>query len=164
MKKRVLAVGAAIGISVAGLLHIQHGEGLRYTAYPDPGTGGAPWTICYGHTGPEVRPGLTVNQAQCDAWLREDIAEAESYLRKYVRVPLRQGEWDAYTSFVYNVGPARFRDSTMLRKLNAGDWKGACREFPKWVYANKRKLRGLQIRRTEELTMCLKEGPYVYRP
>lgn len=164
LKKKLLGGSAALLLSAAGFVAIKQSEGLSYTAYPDPGTGGAPWTICYGHTGPEVYPGLKVTQAQCDTWLREDVREAEDALRKHVRVPLRQGQWDAYVSFIFNVGEPKFAASTMLRKLNRGDYVGSCKEFPKWVYANKRVLKGLVVRRYEELETCLKGGPYVYHP
>lgn len=165
VRQRVLAAFAALTISAAGVLAIKDREGLRYPAYPDPATRAAPYTICYGHTGPEVRLGMVADQAQCDLWLAQDIAVAERYLRKYVRVPLRQGQWDAYTSFVFNVGPENFRTSTMLRLLNAGDWVGSCKQFPRWSYANKMRMEGLVTRRYGEQTQCLNSyGPYVYVP
>jgi lysozyme len=164
LKQRLLGGGAAVLLSVAGFAALQRHEGLRLIAYPDPATGGAPWTICYGHTGKEVYRGLTVSKDQCVAWLREDVAEAESYLRQYVRVPLRQGQWDAYVSFVYNAGPENFRKSTMLRLLNAGQALASCQQFPHWKYANKKVLDGIVKRRYEEQTMCLQSGPYVYHP
>jgi lysozyme len=163
--RKWLAGGAvAVLLSAGGLLSIKQHEGMSLAAYPDPATGGAPWTICYGHTGHEVRPGLRVSQKQCDKWLREDVAEAEAALRKHVRVPLRQGAWDAYVSFIFNVGEPKFAASTMLRKLNSGDYVGSCKEFPKWKYANKKVMKGLVVRRHEELATCLKGGPYVYHP
>ncbi len=164
MKKRVLALVTTSLLSVAGLSLIMSSEGLRTTAYPDPGTHGAPWTICYGHTGPEVRPGLTVSHTQCERWLNEDTLKAQSVVQTYVDVPLKQGEYDAYTSFVYNLGEVRFRDSTMLLKLNAGDHAGACNQFPLWVYADGRVLEGLAVRRTKEQTLCHKPGATVYVP
>ena len=164
LKKYLLGGGTAVLLSAAGAVAIKQHEGVSYTSYPDPGTGSAPWTICYGHTGPEVRPRMRVSQRQCDAWFEEDIREAEGAVRRLVRVPLRQGAWDAYVSFVFNVGEGKFASSTMLRKLNAGDYAGSCNEFPKWKYANKRVLKGLVIRRTEEQAMCHKGGPYVFTP
>lgn len=164
MKKKIAAGAAALLLSVAGLAHLKSSEALRLTAYGDPGTGGAPWTICYGHTGPEVYPGLAVTRAQCEIWLKEDVAEAEHCLKQSVRVPLRQGAWDAYTSFVFNVGCSKFRSSTMLRLLNTGQYAESCNQFPRWVYANKRVLNGLKVRRYDEQAMCHKGGPNVYLP
>lgn len=160
----VIGVSASL-VSVGGYHHIKQSEGIHLTAYADPGTGGAPWTICYGHTGPEVYRGLRVTQAQCEAWLREDVMEAEAYVQRYVKVPLRQGEYDAYVSFVFNAGPDNFRTSTMLRLLNSGDRVGACKQFPRWKYANKMILQGLVVRRFAEQRMCLQAtGSYVYAP
>lgn len=164
LKQKLVTAGAGLLLSVAGLTAIMQHEALRTTAYPDPATRGAPWTICWGHTGPEVRKGLRVSRAQCELWLRGDVAKAESYLKRYIKVPVRQGQWDAYVSFVFNVGPERFRTSTMLRKLNAGDWRGSCNQFPLWVYANKMRMEGLRIRRMGEQKQCLQPGGYVYVP
>lgn len=163
----LLALAAAVGgvtyISTTGIEHTASHEGLRYHAYPDPGTGGAPWTICYGHTR-GVRPGDTATQEQCEAYLAEDLYEAERALQELVDVPLRQGQYDAYVSFIFNAGQGNFRTSTMRRLLNEGDWRGSCNQFPRWKYANKRVLNGLVKRRYEEQALCLQEGPYVFYP
>lgn len=164
IKQRLLALLVGSLLSVAGLTHIMSSEGLRLTAYPDPGTGGAPWTICYGHTGKDVYRGLTVTQERCEAWLVQDLREHEQYVQRLVKVPLRQGEYDALTSFSYNVGPRNLQTSTLLRKLNAGDRVGSCAQYPAWKYANKIKLEGLVTRRYKEQTMCMQGGPYVWRP
>lgn len=164
MKKRIYALLAGSLLSVAGLSYIRSDEGLRLTAYPDPGTRGAPWTICYGHTGPEVHPGLTVTKSQCEVWLKKDTEFAEAVVQTVVTVPLKQGEYDAYTGFVFNAGPRNFESSTMLRLLNAGDRAGACNQFPRWVYADGRRLEGLAVRRTRDQTICHYLGDYVYVP
>ncbi|QVR48689.1 endolysin [Stenotrophomonas phage BUCT609] len=164
IKQRILALLAGSLLSVAGVVHVMESEGRHLTAYPDPGTGGAPWTICYGHTGKDVWPGLTVTQERCEAWLVQDLREHERHVQRLVKVPLRQGEYDALTSFSFNVGPEALRTSTLLRKLNAGDRTGACAQYPRWIYANKKVLNGLKVRRFEEQTMCMKGGPYVWRP
>lgn len=157
-----LAGGGATYLSQQGVEHIAKREGLRLVAYPDPGTKGVPWTICYGHTKGVYR-GMRATEAQCDQWLAEDLRVAEGAVQRLVRVPLRQGQYDALVSFVFNVGEWKFSTSTMLRLLNAGDWQASCHQFPRWVYANKIKLEGLAVRRFEEEAMCLKGGPYVYR-
>lgn len=161
---RGIAVAGGLLLSVGGIVAVSNHEGLRYAAYPDPATGGAPWTICYGHTGKDVKPGVVVKQAQCDKWLAEDLRIAQNVVTTTVRVPIQQGEMDAYTSFVYNVGGANWRSSTMLRLLNQGKRKEACDQFPRWVYANKIKLEGLATRRYAERATCLSGGAYVYRP
>ncbi|BAM29100.1 endolysin [Xanthomonas phage CP1] len=156
----IIALGG-LALSAAGVIAVADHEGKRYAAYPDPATGGAPWTICYGHTGPEVKPGMVVKQDQCDKWLAQDLRKAQDVVFSTVKVPIQQGELDAYASFVYNVGSGNWRSSTMLRLLNQGRRKEACDQFPRWVYANKIKLQGLATRRYEERAMCLQGGHYV---
>lgn len=162
LRKKLVAALAGTLLSVSGITLVATHEGTRLTAYPDPATGGAPWTICKGHTGSDVYAGLTVTQEQCDLWFAQDLKRAEKGVQELVRVPLRQGEYDAYSSFVFNAGRKNFAGSTMLRKLNAGDHVGACNEFPKWKYANGMVLNGIVVRRTEEQTECHKPGGIVY--
>lgn len=165
MKKTLLA--AVLGVtlvSAGGLTFIQSKEGLFYTAYADPATGGDPWTICWGHTGPEVVKGLTVKRSQCDTWYRQDIRKAEMVVQKHVTFPLRQGQYDALVSFAFNTGPNKLPKSTLLRLTNQGKWLASCDEYPKWKYANKKVLRGLVTRRYEERGMCRQPGEYVYVP
>lgn len=164
IKARIAALVAASLLSVAGIQHIKDSEGLRTTAYPDPATGGAPWTICYGHTGPEVYRGLTVSKEQCELWLRQDTDKHERFVKGMVTKPVRQGEFNAMVSFSLNAGPTNLRNSTLLRKFNAGDRIGSCNEYPRWKYANKMILEGLVTRRFKEQRMCLEGGPYVYYP
>ncbi|WKC56438.1 lysozyme R [Stenotrophomonas phage c9-N] len=164
IKQRLLAWFAGSLLSVAGIMHITDSEGLRLQAYPDPATGGAPWTICYGHTGPEVHKGLRVSREQCDIWLAKDLAVHEKHVQRLVKVPAKQGEYDALVSFSFNLGPGNLQTSTLLRKLNAGDRRGSCMEYPRWKYANKIVLEGIVTRRFKEQTMCLQEGPYVFYP
>lgn len=161
--KGIIAAGGLL-LSAAGVVAVSNHEGLRYAAYPDPATGAAPWTICYGHTGPEVKPGMVVKQAQCDKWLAQDMRKAQDIVLSTVKVRIQQGELDAYVSFVYNVGGGNWRSSTMLRLLNQGKRKDACDQFPRWVYANKIKMEGLATRRYEERATCLKGGAYVNSP
>jgi lysozyme len=156
-----LAVGGVSYVSLSGLTAIDKHEGYRLVAYPDPATKAAPWTICRGHTKGVYR-GMRATPEQCDRWFAEDVYEAETCVQRATRVSLRQGEYDARVSFVFNVGCRNYQTSTMLRLTNQGQWRAACNQFPKWVYANKMKMDGLVTRRWEEQAMCLKEGPYVY--
>lgn len=129
---------------------IRSKEGLSLRAYPDPGTGGAPWTIGYGHTGPEVHPGMVITREEADNLLRQDAEKVSAQVQNMVTAPLTQNEFDALVCFVYNVGIGNFAKSTMLKKLNAGDYAGAAAEFPKWDKAAGKVMPGLLARREAE--------------
>lgn len=121
-------------------------ESCRLTAYKD--TGGV-WTIGWGWTH-GVKAGDTCTQEQADDWLYEELDDAWQSVYSFVDVPLKQGHADALTDFVYNLGPTQFRQSTLLRKLNAGDYTGCAAQFSRWVYDNGKKLNGLVARREAE--------------
>lgn len=129
-------------------------EGLRLEAYLD--TGGV-WTIGYGHTGEEVRRGLTIDLAQAETWLTEDLREAEGYVSKLVKVGLTQNQFDALVSFVYNIGGTAFSKSTLLKKLNAGDYEGAANQLLRWNKDNGKVIGGLTNRRKKERELFLGE-------
>lgn len=158
-----LAGGGATYLSSPGVEHVAKSEGLRLVAYPDPGTRGAPWTICYGHTKGVYR-GMRATRGQCERWLAEDLREAERAVQAVLRVPVRQGQYDALVSFVFNAGIGNLKSSTLLKLTNAGKWAASCAQYPRWVYANKIKLEGLAVRRYEEQAMCMKGGDYVFYP
>jgi len=137
--------------SDAGLALIKVSEGLEIEAYPDPGNRvtGEPWTIGYGHTR-GVRRGDTCTEEQATEWLREDLHDAEAAVRRLVDVHLTQGQFDALTSFVFNVGAGAFGSSTLLRLLNAGDAAGAADQFKRWNRGADGPLPGLVTRRAAE--------------
>ena len=139
--------------SDAGLALIKEFEGCVLTAYPDPATGGDPWTIGVGHTGPEVVPGLTITEEKAMDYLREDVDDAEWCVSKWVLVPITQGQFDALVSFAFNLGCLALRNSTLLRKLNAGDDDGAASEFLRWNKANGQVMAGLTRRREAEMKL-----------
>ena len=89
-----------------GIEMIKAHEGLVLYAYPDPGTGGEPWTIGYGHT-KGVLPGMRISEEQAEAFLREDLAAFEKAVTDLVPIPLTQSEFDALVSFCFNVGGVR---------------------------------------------------------
>ena len=121
-------------------------------AYPDPGTGGAPWTIGWGATGPDVGPGTVWTQAQCDARLQSDIARhAQDVAQAIGKAPTTQGQFDALVSFHYNTGA--IASATLTRKHKAGDFEGAACEFERWCYAGGRVMKGLARRRAAEATL-----------
>jgi lysozyme len=116
-------------ISDAGLELIVRFESIRLTAYQDPV---GIWTIGAGHTGPDVRPGLTITRPRAMELLRRDVAGAEAEVRRRVTKPLNQSQWDALVSLVFNAGTAPLT-GTLGRCLNAGDYQGAAGQFGRWV-------------------------------
>jgi len=124
-------------------------EGRVLSAYPDPGTGGTPWTIGYGHI-EGVKQGDICTDAQADAWLISDLAFAEHAVNRLVTVPLSQHQFDALVDFTFNLGVSSLAKSTLLAKLNSGDYAGADAEFAKWVRGGGRVLPGLVKRRALE--------------
>lgn len=142
-------------MSAAGVLLYGTVEGRVNRAYPDPATRGDPWTICDGHTGPDVYKGLTLTNAQCDALTAKDIKEHKARLALCIRMPVTQTEADALTSWAMNVGTDRACKSTLVRLLNQGDYVGAANEFPKWKLAAGRPLPGLPRRRRCERELFL---------
>jgi len=143
-----------------GISLMHYFETCKLRAYPDPGSkNGEPWTIGWGHTGPEVKPGLEWTQQQADSVFVDDLRRFERDVLSLVKVPLTQGQFDALVSFAYNVGsdidadtiPEGLGDSTLLRKLNAGDYAGAAIEFLKWNKNDGKPMRGLTRRRHAEM-------------
>lgn len=150
LKKR-LAVGV-LSLSATGLIGIASYEGFSEKAYI-PIKGDVP-TIGFGSTeGVKMGDAITVPQA-LDR-LRRDITVAESAISRCVRVPLSQGELDAYTSLAFNIGTDAFCRSTLVVKLNGGDYAGACEEIKRWVYAGGRRVLGLVARREKEYATCV---------
>lgn len=119
-------------ISEQGLRDLMNEEGFKNNAYPDPKWGWDVPTIGVGHTGPEVHPGLYWSNDQVMAQLRADVATREDSLNRSVKVKLNQSQFDALGDFEFNIGIGGFEGSTLLRKLNAGDYQGAADEFPHW--------------------------------
>lgn len=158
-----VAAGGASYLSVQGVENVTGHEGLKYTAYPDPATGGKPWTICWGSTTAVYR-GMTQTHAQCEQRLARDLWVAERAVQRHLRHPVRQGEYDALVSFTFNVGEGNLQGSTLLKMTNAGQWPANCQQYARWVYANKKKLKGLEVRRYDEAQLCQQGGPYVYKP
>ena len=99
-------------------------EGTRYKPYKD--IGGV-WTVCRGHTGPDVIEGKTYTQKECDAFLKADTEKHGNAVLRCTKVPLNQNQYNAFTRFTFNVGAWRFCNSSVVKKLNAGDYQGACR-------------------------------------
>jgi len=139
----------------AGIDLIKSFEGLELKAYPDPGTGGDPWTIGYGHTGPEVKPGLVWTQEEADAALVKDLDKFVSGVTALLTSSVTPNQFSALVSFAYNCGLANLKSSTLLKKVNAGDIAGAANEFPRWNKAAGKVLAGLTRRREAEKALFL---------
>ena len=118
------------------------------------------WTIGYGQTGryygKRVRRGMTTTKAEAHAWLRDhSIKTYEDAVTQAVKVPLNQNQFDALVSFTYNVGVGALKQSTALRKLNAGDYAGAADALTMWTKCRRKVLAGLVRRRKEERALFL---------
>lgn len=136
----------ALGIA---LKLIKEYEGCELEAYPDPGTGGDPWTIGWGATGSGIARGLTWTQAQADMRLSHDVAK---FMAGVVAAAPKgtANQIGAMTSLAYNIGPDAFKDSTLLRLHNAGDYAGAQAQFARWNRAGGKVMKGLVRRRAAE--------------
>ena len=152
-------------LSDDGLRLIQLFESLRLDAYPDPGSrDGTPWTIGWGATtyedGTPVKEGDTVTRERADELLRHHVGRAEQVVQRWVTVPLTPRQRDALISFQYNTGA--LTNSTLLRKLNAGDYVGAAQEFDRWIHNDGVVMEGLRRRRRAERAM-FDDAPIVAR-
>jgi len=129
----------------------RRGDGM-VAAYPDPATGGAPWTIGWGATGPGIGPGTVWSQAQCDARLVADLSRHAAEVAQAIgTAPTTQPQFDALVSFHYNTGA--IGRATLTRRHNAGDRAGAAREFARWNRAGGRVMAGLARRRAAEAAL-----------
>ena len=141
-------------VSKDGLNLIKEFEGIRLTAYKCPAD---VWTIGIGHTSaagaPEVKPGMTITVQEAYEILNNDLNQYEDAINKFVKVPLTQNQFDALVSFVYNVGVGAFQKSTLLKKLNAGQYNAVPGELMKWTKAGGKELPGLVRRRRAEAAL-----------
>lgn len=148
--------------SVTGKSLIKHFESFRSKPYI---CSGGKWTIGWGHTKGVTKRTKPITMLQGDILLSADLKEFEDAVNSLVKVPLLQREFDALVSFAFNVGPdidadtiaEGLGDSTLLKKLNAGDKKGAAAQFLRWNKAGGRVLAGLTRRRRAESNMFLGE-------
>ncbi len=133
-----------------GINLVEQSEGVRLEAYRD---AVGILTIGFGHTGPDVYAGLTITQDDAEELLRRDVRCAALGVKACVSVPLSQHQFDALVDFTFNCGIEALRTSTLLRKLNAGDYAGADAEFKKWDHAGGKVLPGLTKRRAAEAAL-----------
>ena len=143
-------------------------EGLRLRAYPDPASGGDPWTIGYGATGPDIRRGTVWTEDHAEQDLRARVCDIVDMLLQEVEVVLTDNQLAALTSWIYNIGKGRyddpdtpqneglgFRGSTLLRRLNEGNVQAAADELRRWNRAAGRVNKVLVGRRERERTLFL---------
>ncbi|HBX7697187.1 TPA: lysozyme [Klebsiella pneumoniae] len=146
-------------ISNNGIALIKRFEGCRLTAYPDPGTGGAPWTIGYGWTGKvdgkPIKPGMKIDDATADRLLRTGVVSFDQAVSKMLKVSVTQNQYDALVSLAYNIGTRALSTSTLMKKLNAGDVKGAADAFLSWNRSGGKVMAGLTNRRKAEREVFL---------
>ena len=150
---------AALSLSAAALVGIATHEGFVGRAYQD--IVGV-WTIGFGTT-EGVKPGDRIEPVQALQRKMADVQKFEGALKQCVKVPLHQYEYDAALQISYNIGPTAFCNSTMVKKLNAGDYQGFCDGMLAWNKAGGREMRGLTIRRERERALCLGNAPSAAR-
>jgi lysozyme len=139
-------------ISAEGLALIKRFEGLRLTAYYD---SVGVLTIGYGSTGTHVSEGMTISEEEAEALLKKDLDRFEKGVASLVTVHLTDNQFAALVAFSFNVGLGNLKSSTLLKKLNAGDYAGASAEFPRWNKAGGVVLLGLTRRRNAEKDLFL---------
>ena len=146
---------AALSLSAAALVGIATHEGFVGRAYQD--IVGV-WTIGFGTT-EGVKPGDRIEPVQALQRKMADVQKFEGALKRCVKVPLHQHEYDAFLSLAYNIGPGAFCGSTLVRKLNAEDYAGACAEILRWDKAGGKTVAGLTKRRQAEYRQCMGQQP-----
>lgn len=136
-------------ISQKGVDLIKHYEGFRSTPYY---CSAGKLTIGYGHVilAHELETLKKVTKEEAERILKKDIFQAEVGVARLVRVPLKQYQYDALVSFVFNLGALRLEGSTLLVRVNQKDHAEAAEEFKRWVYAGGKKVKGLILRREVE--------------
>ena len=145
-----------MAVSLFGVDLICGFEGKRLAAYDD---GVGVWTIGFGTTvypnGIKVKKGDTCTEAQAKAYMAHDLKKFEATVNKAVTVQLNQNQFDALVSLAYNIGTNAFSKSTLVKKLNANDIRGAADQFDEWVNAGGKRMQGLVNRRAKEKALFL---------
>lgn len=143
-------------LSDNGMKLLEQFEGLRLEAYLDSASIA---TIGFGSikypNGNKVKLGDKINKAQAKEYKLHDLKEFENTVNTSVKVPLTQNQYDALVSLSYNIGSSAFKNSTLLKKLNSGDYKGSAEQFLVWNKVNSKKVQGLVNRREAERNLFL---------
>ena len=154
------ATTGAAAILAATAAFVGPWEGERTEAYLDRVASPPVWTVCYGETR-GVKAGDQYSSAECSAMLMTALGQYRDQLTRCVpTLPMQpEGVQVALTSWTYNVGAGAACVSTLAKKANAGDWRGACNELPRWNKAGGQVVRGLTNRRAAEQKICLEAVP-----
>ena len=154
--KNMLGIPESMSVSNKGVDLICEFEGKRLVAYDD---GVGVWTIGFGTikypNGVRVKKGDTCTLDQAKEYMRHDLIEFEHTVNSSVKVPLNQNQFDALVSLAYNIGSSAFKSSTLVKKLNTGDYQGAADQFNVWVNAGGKRMQGLVSRRDREKLLFL---------
>ena len=136
---------------------IKSNEGCVLDAYPDPATGGDPWTIGYGHTGPDVFEGLSITQQRAEELLRQDLGRFEDGVNDALAESANttENQFGAMVSLAFNIGLGNFAKSSVLREHNEGTYEAAADAFRMWNKAAGKEMKGLTRRRDEERSLYL---------
>ena len=141
-------------ISQNGIDLIKSFEGLELTAYPDPASGGEPWTIGYGSTA-NVAPGMTITLQEADTMLLAVLQSTVTAVNDVIDTTVSQNQFDAMVSFTYNLGAGNLRQSSMLRLTNDGNFSAAADAFLLWDQASGSFNQGIYNRRQKERALYL---------
>ena len=141
--------------SEEGIALIKMFEGCERTAYQ---CSADVWTLGYGHTA-GVSEGDTCTADEAETMLTEDLQKFEGYVNDLVEVDLEQNQFDALVAWTYNLGPGALKESTLLRKLNDGDFKDAPFQIKRWNRAGGKVLDGL-VRRRQAEALLFKGEPW----
>jgi lysozyme len=149
-----LEIGMTRIVNAAALKIAEESEGCELIGYRDPV--GRP-TAGHGHTGPEVKIGQVYSQTQADAWLATDMAAAAAAVERLVKVDLSDNQFSALAEFTFNVGAGNLAGSTLLRRLNGGDYAAVPAQLMRWTKARvdgrETVLPGLVARRAREAAL-----------
>lgn len=161
LKQTLIGMGLSVPLVLSATYLTAPSEGLVLGTYKDP-VGIV--TSCYGHTGKELSMRMKFSEEECARKLGKDLLLHDKQLSQVVIVPYQSPYMHAaLVDFTYNVGIGNVKSSTLLKKLNTGDYDGACYELTKWVYAKQNgiaiKLKGLVTRRTKEYRWCMGDVP-----
>ena len=154
--KNMLGIPESMSVSNKGVDLICEFEGKRLAAYDD---GVGVWTIGFGTikypNGVRVKKGDTCTLEQAKEYMRHDLIEFEHTVNSSVKVPLNQNQFDALVSLAYNIGSNAFKSSTLVKKVNTGDYRGASDQFNVWINAGGKRMQGLVNRRDKEKLLFL---------
>jgi lysozyme len=142
-------------INPKGIALIKEFEGCKLQTYHD--QNGIP-TIGYGHTGSDVKEGMTITQTQAEQLLIHDIERTEEIITPHIQLPIGDDRYSALVVFAYNVGPGNLINSTLLKLINEGHYEAAAAQFMHWVHVGDRISEGLVRRRKAEQALFESKG------